>query len=118
MIRLCTLVLRSSNRPLVNQIFAGKGQASDELPPQLEFPLRATTTVGELEEMYGIQMDAPRQSTLDQAIRQRLGDQAIATGAVVRYGQVALRVRALTSAGTVAQVGLVVLPEEAESNSS
>ena len=104
------LVLRPGTRPLVNQIFGRKGAKREELPSHLEFPLRGTTTVDELQEFYGIEMNAPGQYTLDQAVRHRLGASAPTLGTLVRFGDIALRVRGLSDAGTIERVGMIIEP--------
>src|SRR4029079_4461870 len=43
------VVLRPETRPLLNNVFAHHGDQSESLPAELEFPLRANVTVGELE---------------------------------------------------------------------
>lgn len=109
------IVLRSGARLLVNQVFAASDKTRGGLPAEVEFPLRASITVGVLEELYGLKMNAPPQGTLDEAIRQRLGSESVQVGSTVRYGQIALRIRGLSSDGTILQVGMVILPEgEAE----
>ena len=67
------VVLRPATRQLVDQAFANRADRSVEELAGLEFPLRGTTTVAELEDMYGIVMDTARELTLDKAIHQRLG---------------------------------------------
>jgi CBS domain containing-hemolysin-like protein len=39
----------------------------------MEFPLRGSTRVGEVEEFYGIRIDAPAGQTLDEYLRTALG---------------------------------------------
>jgi cell volume regulation protein A len=106
------LVLRPGTRPLVNQVFGRVVSPHDDLPELLEFPLRGTIRVAELEEFYGIRMNADPATTLDQAIRERLGDTLPNFGTIVRFGAVALHVRRVDSRGQITQVGMVVLPEE------
>jgi cell volume regulation protein A len=105
------LVLRPQTRSLVNQIFASTRPKLGELPAELEFPLRGTTTVAELEAIYGVDMDAAPEHTLDEAIRQRLDKTPLNVGALVRYGPIALRIRGLSSTGKIEHVGMIVLPE-------
>jgi cell volume regulation protein A len=112
------VVLRPETRPLVNRIFGSGGGQREALPALMEFPLRATTTVGELEEMYGIQMKSPPELTLADAIRTRLGAEAPFSGKVVRFGQIALRVREFTPTGRIAQVSMLILAEESEEEPS
>jgi cell volume regulation protein A len=106
------LVLRPGTRPLVNRIFGRDAAQQAELPPSLEFPLRGTTTVGELEEFYGIKMDAAAGQTLDEAMRTRMPPGDVQIGRSVEFGQIMLFVRGLTDRGSIERVGMVVLPEE------
>ena len=48
------VVLRPDARQLVDQVFGNRTETSVEQLVGLEFPLRGTTTVSELEDMYGI----------------------------------------------------------------
>jgi potassium/hydrogen antiporter len=106
------LVLRPGTRPLVNKIFARRDTPHEELPPSLEFPLRGTTRVGELEKFYDIRMDAPPDSTLDRTLRDRLGPQGTVVGARIEFGPIALSVRKLAPDGTIQSVGMTILPQE------
>lgn len=111
------VVMRPAARPLVNNIFAS-GSVREDLPAHLEFPLRATVTVGELESLYGISMDAPAERTLDEFLRDRLGPETAQVGRAVTCGQIALVVRGMTGWGAIESVGLVILPEESENEVS
>lgn len=108
------LVLSRGTRPLVNKIFGRRGVEQHVLPPSLEFPLRGTTKVGELEEFYDIQMDVPDEFTLDEALRAHLGSGGIQPGAKVSFGAIALYIRGLGDRGRVESVGMVILPQEEE----
>jgi cell volume regulation protein A len=104
------IVLRPGTRPLVNQVFAADASHRGELPLSLEFPLRASTTVGLIEELYGVRMNTRPEFTLDEAIREQLGND-VRVGSTVYYGQIALRVREMTVLGAISQVGLLILPQ-------
>jgi len=108
------LVLSPGTRPLVNQIFARRGVRAEPLPPSLEFPLRGSTTVGELEQFYGIPMDEPNELTLDQVLRKRLGRDALQPGQHVEFGPISLAVRGLGAGGAIDRVGMIVLPSPDE----
>jgi hypothetical protein len=56
-------------------------------------------------------MDVSPERTLDEAIRQRLDKEQIHLGSAAVFGRIALRVRRLTPAGRVEQVGMAILPE-------
>jgi cell volume regulation protein A len=105
------IVLRPDTRPLVNRIFAASDQPREDLPAQVEFPLRASATVGIVEEIYGVSLNAPPTLTLDQAMREQLSGEPLVVGAMVRYRQIGLRVRALDGDGRIQQVGMIILPE-------
>jgi cell volume regulation protein A len=105
------IVLRPDTRPLVNRIFAASDQPREDLPAQVEFPLRASATVGVVEEIYGVSLNAPPTLTLDQAMREQLSGEPLVVGAMVRYRQIGLRVRALDGDGRIQQVGMIILPE-------
>ena len=104
------VVLRPATRQLVDQAFANRADTSVEELAGLEFPLRATTTVAELEDMYGIVMDTGRELTLDLALRKQLGS-SLALGRSAQFGPISLRVRRIAADRSIEQVGLTILPE-------
>jgi len=108
------LVMSPGTRPLVDKVFAAREKEREALPASLEFPLRGATKVRELEEFYGIQMaDAPPEFTLDQAIRERLGNQ-VTVDTVVIFGPIALHVRELNGQGRIESVGMIIIPQREE----
>ncbi len=104
------VVLRPNVRPLVDRVFARREAPQVSLPVDLEFPLKGSITVGDLERSYGVQLATEPGTTLDAALRQRLGAGGLREGASVRCGQIELRVRQLTGDGTIDTVGMVILP--------
>src|SRR5690606_20709965 len=86
------VVLGSGARPLVDRVFS-RGGPSEALPTDIEFPLRPSTRVVELERAYGILLDAPSESTLEDAIRSRLNGKPAMAGRLFPFGPVALRIR-------------------------
>jgi potassium/hydrogen antiporter len=106
------LVLHSETIPLVTKTFAAGQHAQETLPRLIEFPLRPNAKVSELEDAYGIQMDAPADWTLAEAIRDRLGDQGIRADTMVRFGPIALHVRGLSPRGTIEHIGMVILIDD------
>lgn len=100
------LVLRPGLRSLVDRVFARDPGAVAEPLPALEFPLLATTTAGDLEEFYGIRIEAPPDRTLGQIIADALGPD-LAVGGEITVGDVVLRVRAMDDR-EIEQVGLVI----------
>lgn len=111
-----TLVIHQGVRPMVDRVFC-RGEASQEgLPTKSEFPLRGSVMVGDLEELYGVKMDAPADLTLDGLIRNRLGhDDTAVLGDRVLFGQIALHVRSVSENGRVERVGMVILASDPSS---
>jgi cell volume regulation protein A len=107
------IVLRPEMRQLVDQVFGSRTETSVEEIVGLEFPLRGTTTVGELEDMYGITMGIARELTLDEALRRQLG-QATAPRRVARFGAIGLRARRLAADMSIEQVGMTIYPDPEE----
>jgi cell volume regulation protein A len=107
------VIMKTEVRPLVDRIFASEAASRGDLPTAVEFPLRGTTTVAQLQEMYGVQLGGDASETLSEAIRQRLGDK-VAEGAIVPCGGIALRVRRLSPTGAVEQVGMILDSKQAE----
>lgn len=105
------LVLRPEVRPLVDRVFARGDADPAGIPTRVEFPLRGDTTVAELEEFYGIRVEAPASQTLDGVLRERLGDD-LAPGAGITIGEITLFAREIVD-GTVERVGLAVLAPQA-----
>ncbi|HEX7119364.1 MAG TPA: potassium/proton antiporter [Longimicrobiales bacterium] len=104
------LVLGPEVRPLVDQVFAREDVTPPELPLQTEFPLRGDTTVADLEEFYGIRIEAAGTETLDELLRRRLGREPT-PGAAVTIGAVALSARQIVD-GRIEQVGLTITATE------
>ncbi|CAA9322611.1 MAG: K(+)/H(+) antiporter NhaP2 [uncultured Gemmatimonadetes bacterium] len=107
------VVLRSEVRTLVDRVFTRSPRAEGEMPAVVEFPLRGTTTVGELEEFYGIRLQAPDSSTLDVVVRESLGEGA-RPGSRVVFGEIALSVHRMGEDGEIDQLGLTILPPAEE----
>ncbi|MGV3482779.1 MAG: potassium/proton antiporter [Planctomycetaceae bacterium] len=106
------LVLRPGLQPLVNQIFGSKSDAGSAIPDTLEFPLRGSTTIGELRELYTIQIDAPGDRTLSEAVTYELGNGSPEPGETVKLGPLLLRVLRLSSEGQIEMVGMSILSVE------
>jgi len=104
------LVLRPGLQPLVNQVFGRDSQERGSIPESLEFPLRGTTTVAELEEFYSIQVDAPPEMALASLICRELGNDHPPAGSMIHMGPMVLRVLRLSSDGSIDTVGMSILP--------
>jgi potassium/hydrogen antiporter len=109
------VVLRPNSRPLVDRIFALRGAQSKGLPSTFEFPLRGSIRVEQLEQFYGIMMNAPPTETLDEAMRSRLGTEPALLGAVIHFGPIDLTIRSLSPQGNIEDVGMVILPAKLDS---
>jgi cell volume regulation protein A len=102
------VVLRPGVRPLVEHAFADKSGPIIEPPTDMEFPLRGTTLVRELEETYGIQLNAVADDTLDRAIRKRLAGKVF-PGSAVDFGPIRLHARRIAADSSIEQVGLTFI---------
>lgn len=103
------VVLRPDVEPLVTKVFAGRNSMPRELPQLLEFPLRPTVLIRELEEAYGIRLDAPADWTLAEAICNRIGKDQLHPGGMANFGPIALHIRGITATGAIDQLGMVIL---------
>jgi potassium/hydrogen antiporter len=101
------VVLEPQSRPLVDQVFVRNSGEHSVIPSHLEFPLRASTSVGELEEFYGIEMSMPRTLTLGEAIKLKTKP-PITEQTLVSFGAISLRVRQLDANGGITSVGMIV----------
>jgi potassium/hydrogen antiporter len=103
------VVLRPETRSLVDRVFGARLATALEPALPAEFPLQGSTTVADLREFYGIELEADDQATLDQILRQRLG--AVPdVGEMVRVGLVCLRIREIIN-DHIEWVGLSVVED-------
>ncbi|EKK04618.1 sodium/hydrogen exchanger [Rhodopirellula baltica SH28] len=112
------VVLRPSIRAMVDRVFAPTRTHVKELPQELEFPLRGSIKVCDLEQFYELKLADDGNLTLDELVRQHLGENNVKIGAVVQIDQIALHLRELSSDGTVLYVGMSILAEPAEATDS
>ncbi len=105
-------VMRPDVRPMVDRVFSRKGSASkqESWPTTVEFPLRARVTVGDLEQIYEINLGGSAQLNLDEWMRQRLSPEPPRVGDIVQADRVKLRVAELNQNGSIKYVGLNFLP--------
>ncbi len=106
------LVLRPGMQPLVNHIFGRSRDVRGTIPAAMEFPLRGATSLAELEEAYGVRINAPPKCSLAEVIRNELGDSEASLGRAVRFGPLALRAVRFSRDGAIEIVGMSILPEE------
>lgn len=86
------IVLKPGVRPAVDRLFAPKTSAPEPEPEAMIFGLSPTTTVGELEEFYGVHLDSVAERTLADVLAERLGEE-LAVGASMHAGELKLTVK-------------------------
>ena len=99
------VVLQPAVRGLVDRVFSS-APVVEEMPLQIEFPLRGRTTLAELEQFYGIRVEGTPESTLSSLLQERLGED-LEIGANILVGGITLIVREIL-AGRVELVGLAL----------
>ncbi len=108
------VVLRPELRQLVERLFAPEPESADTLLALGEFPLRGSTRVADLQEFYGVQLDAPADTTLTDLFHKRLPGPACCPGATIRMGDVQLVAHEVTRGGDVELVGMSLVEEPAQ----
>ncbi len=100
------VIMNRDLRPLVDRLFTG---TTPELPHLVEFPLKGTTTAGELAEFYGLELGIPPETPVGRVVEERLGAGAM-PGDFVRLQECVLVVREVED-GRVTRVGLEILTD-------
>jgi len=100
------VVVREGARPLVDRVFGPPGPTGT-MPEAVEFPLRGDTTISELAEFYGIALEGDGMKTLDELIRERVGEAGVEVDTEVFVDGICLHVREVID-GRVEQVGLQI----------
>ncbi len=105
------VVMRPRIRARVDRLFSAHGSVRE---PELiaEMPISPETTVGEMEEFYGIHLDPNPDRTVGALLRERLGE-ALVEGAELQAGELRLSVRRLEE-GEVREVGVEIFEGDAE----
>ncbi|MBI1325186.1 potassium/proton antiporter [bacterium] len=106
------LVLKPGIVALVSQVFGRDDDSRGTIPDTLEFPLRARTTISELQEFYLISVEAPPERTLAEVICTDLGCTEPKEGDSVKLGPLRLRIARLGIDGKIEMVGMSILPEQ------
>jgi cell volume regulation protein A len=101
------IVVNQESRKPVDAILAPGGTQRPTIH-EAEIPLRATTRLQDLAEVYGIHLSAPLDHTLERVLRQHAPE--LTVGTIVTLGSVQLRVREMSDAQLLS-VGVTVLPE-------
>jgi cell volume regulation protein A len=100
------VLLRPAVRELVEHAFSDSEGAQWQPAVAIEFPLRGSTRVGEVEEFYGVRIDAPATQALGDFLRERL-DRSPAPGDTLVAGPLTLIVRELADE-RIETIGLVI----------
>ena len=106
------VILRPAVRAMVDRVFSHRDRKSAGLPVSLEFPLRGSIKVRELEECYDLKLGESPDMTLDQLMRTRLVGEALVTGLAVPFDQIVLYIREVSEEGLIQYLGMVILPVE------
>jgi cell volume regulation protein A len=102
-------VINPRVRELIEGMFVHGRQLARRLPEGAEFPLRGSTTLADLKEVYDVDLATGHpDQTLDELIRERLADR-LEVGRGVELGPFKLRVREISD-GKVQSVGLLITP--------
>lgn len=110
------IVLKPFVRELVDRMFVRRLSPVDERVVAMAFPLKASITVGEVEEFYGIHLDPDPTRTVGDIVAERLGG-ALAEGAAIDAGEFKLAARTVVD-GIVTEVELDVLRDVEQSPGS
>jgi cell volume regulation protein A len=109
------VLLRPGIRGMVDRVLSrDTGDTPHE--GEVDFRLRGATRTADLEEFYGLPMDAPRSATLDEVLRERLGAD-LEEGDALEVGPVVLVVREVVD-GHVETVGLTFRPGAAQTDAA
>ncbi len=104
------LVMRPGVRQLVDQVFCGPGADLGERLNSTEFPLSPDMLVSELNEFYGIEVDAEPACTLEALLRRQHDTDTLRLDSCVQVGNIRLRVREFQDK-KIKMVGLQVLAD-------
>lgn len=105
------VVMRPDARALVDRVFGEGGPAEPALAAEVEFVLRGDATVADVEEFYGVVLDADGDKTLARLLAERLDGMGVRSGDRVRIGDVELCARDVHD-GIPDAVALVVFAKE------
>jgi len=105
------VVMRPAVRARVDRLFSARGGAGE---PELiaEMPIAPDSTVGELEEFYGIHLDPDPARTVGELLAERLGDD-LTEGAELQAGELKLSVRKMVD-GRIREVGVEIFAGDVE----
>jgi cell volume regulation protein A len=92
------VVLRPDVRPLVNRVFSRDAE-HEEVPPSAAFVVFGSTTVGDLQEFYGIEVDAPPAWSVARLIQEQIRGRRVREGDRLSLGSIVLYVREIGDRG-------------------
>ncbi len=106
------VVLRPSVRKLVDRLFCRSTDVATDSSQEflVEFPIRATVTIQEFEQLYDLHLSGPAEMTLAQWIKQRLAPTKPSLGKFVIHDLVSLRITQLTEDGEISQIAICFIP--------
>lgn len=102
------LVLRPEVEPLVSRVFGSAETVQALIPDTLEFPLRASTTIAELQSIYSLDLKASPQLTLAEVMMQELATPSPSMHDAIELGPLILRVLRLDETGKVELIGMSI----------
>jgi len=103
------VVMRPAVRAMVDRVFSRRGDDETALPQSLEFPLRGSIRVRDMQQLYDLTLDKNLDLTLDELLRSRLGKSGVVAGASVTFDEIVLRIRETTGEGHVEYVGMMIV---------
>ncbi|QDS94753.1 K(+)/H(+) antiporter NhaP [Roseimaritima multifibrata] len=104
------VILRPKVRAMVDRVFAARKDPVS-LPRALEFPLRGSIKVLELEQFYAVRIAKESNATLAEIIKEKLSEEEFKVGATVRFDQIQLRILEIGDDGLIEYLGMTILPE-------
>jgi cell volume regulation protein A len=102
------LVLRPEVQPLVSRVFGSDETVQALIPDTVEFPLRASTTIAELQSVYTLDLKASPQLTLAEVMMQELATPSPRIHDAIELGPLMLRVLRLDETGKVELIGMSI----------
>jgi cell volume regulation protein A len=107
------VVVHRSVRHAVDRVFSRSHLPGPVVPwpEHIEFPLRGSVKLSDLQESYGVDLTGEPGVTLGQWLRMQVPDRELIAGTIVHSGRVKFSVRDLDATGGVVLVGMAFLKE-------
>jgi cell volume regulation protein A len=108
------VVVNRNVRQFVDRIFSRSvsEKLSGGWPSDVEFPLRGSVRLKDLEEFYSIQLNGADETTVDQWIREQLPRDKLKINSRIQSGGASFRVREMDAHGNIMLFGLTFIPED------